>query len=93
MFWLLLPRPATGGQACRMPPISTAEWEEKRALFDEKRGRIRPNADFSARAKFTRECVVKRFWYKFDRDNAIQTKAEFSCAIAVMDRIGGWKEE
>ena len=29
---------------------------------------------------------------KFDLDNAIQTKAEFSCAIAVMDRIGGWEE-
>ena len=30
---------------------------------------------------------------KLDLDNAIQTKAEFSCAIAVMDRIGGWEEE
>ena len=30
---------------------------------------------------------------KFELDNAIQTQAEFSYAIAVMDRIGGWKEE
>ena len=30
---------------------------------------------------------------KFDLDHAIQTKAEFSYAIEVMDRIGGWEEE
>ena len=50
-----------------------------------------------ARAKFTREYVVKQFWTsfvedKFESDSAIQTKAEFSYAIAAMDRIGGWKE-
>ena len=41
---------------------------------------------------------MKQFWLsseddKFDLDNAIQTKAEFSYAIAGMDRIGGWEEE
>ena len=73
------------------------EWGEKRALFDES-GTVRPNADASARAKFTRDYVVKQFWLsfvedEFDLDNAIQTKAEFSYAIAVIDRIGGWEEE
>ena len=29
----------------------------------------------------------------FDLDNAIQTMAEFSCAIAVMDKIGWWGGE
>ena len=29
---------------------------------------------------------------KLDLINAIQTKAAFSYAIAVMDRIGGWEE-
>ena len=29
----------------------------------------------------------------FDLDNAIQTKAEFLFAIAVIDRIRGWEEE
>ena len=53
-------------------------------------GRIWPNAELSERAKDTREHVVKRFWFsneedKFDLDNAIQTKAEFSYAIAVQD--------
>ena len=60
--------------------------------------RVWPNAVLSARAKFAREYVVKQFWLsfvedKFDLDSAIQTKAEFSCAIAVMDRIGGLEEE
>ena len=30
---------------------------------------------------------------RFDLETAIQTKAEFSHAIAVMDRMGGWEEE
>ena len=28
----------------------------------------------------------------FDLDNAVQTQAEFSFSIAVMDKIGGWEE-
>ena len=40
---------------------------------------------------------MKHFWTSFvedtfDLDNAIQTKAGFSHAIAVMDIIGGWEE-
>ena len=30
---------------------------------------------------------------RFDYENAIQTKAEFSYAIPVMDTIEGWEEE
>ena len=62
MLWHLLPGPAVGGQAYRIPPISTAKWKEKRALFDEKTGRVGLNAESSARAKFTRGYVVKQFW-------------------------------
>ena len=29
----------------------------------------------------------------FDLENAIQTKAEFSCVTVVIDKIGGWEEE
>ena len=41
---------------------------------------------------------LKKFWQssvddRFDLDNAIQTKAEFSHAIAVMDKLEGWEEE
>ena len=41
---------------------------------------------------------LRQFWQSFvedryDLDNAIQTKAEFSYAIAVMDQIEGWEEE
>ena len=46
----------------------------------------------------TREHVLRQFWQSFvvdsfDLDIAIQTKAEFFYAIAVMDKIGGWEEE
>ena len=42
--------------------------------------------------------MQKQFWLsfvddRFDLDSAIQTKAEFSCAIAVMAIVEGWEEE
>ena len=45
-----------------------------------------------------REYIVKQFCLsfvedKFDMDNVIQTKAQFSHVIAVMGKIGGWEEE
>ena len=48
--------------------------------------------------KLTKENVVRQFWLDFVEDevdvhNAIQTKAQFSHAMTVMDRIGGWEEE
>ena len=61
-------------------------------------GRVRPNAEVSERAKRTKECVSRQLWQSFvddgfDLEHDIQTKAEFSSAIAVMDNIGGWNEE
>ena len=59
-------------------------------MFNEKTGR--------AVARSTREYVLTHFWAshvkdEFDLIIAIQTKAEFSCAIAVKDKIQGWEEE
>ena len=54
MYWHLLPGPVTGGKVYRIPPITSAEWEEKKAFHDEKTRRISPNAEMSARAKFAR---------------------------------------
>ena len=73
-------------------------WKAKKIHFDARTGRTWPNAQLSARARFTREYVFKQFWQsfvddRFDLDNAIQTKAEFSHAIAVMDNIEGWDKE
>ena len=67
----------------------------KEGHFEKRTARVWPNAELSAGDKFTRENVVKQCGLsieedKFDWDNAIQ-KAEFSYAIAVMDRIGGWE--
>ena len=41
---------------------------------------------------------MKQLWLSlvedtFDLDKAIQTRAEFLFAIAVVGRIGGWEEE
>ena len=70
---------------------SWARWLEDKVY------RVLPISTERARAKFTRECVVKQFWTyfvgdQFDLDTVIQTKVEFSYAIAAMDRIGGWEE-
>ena len=53
-----------------------------------------PNAELCVKTELTRESVVKQFSTsfvedKFDVDDAIQTKAEFSYAIAVIYKIGG----
>ena len=45
-----------------------------------------------------REYIKKQFSLslvedKFDMNNVIQTKAQFSHVIAVMGKIGGWEEE
>ena len=55
----------------------------KRKSVGEKTTRFWPLAELSARAKFTRECVVKQFWTSFvgdkcDLDSAIQKKTELS---------------
>ena len=65
--------------------------------FDEKTGRTWPNPELTERARFTREYVVRKIWQtfvddRFDLENAIQTNAEFSYAMTVMDKIGGWEE-
>ena len=51
MCWHLLPRPVIGGQAYRIPPMSTAEWEEKRVLFDGK--------DWKCVAKCRTKCKIQ----------------------------------
>ena len=92
MFWHLHTGPVIGGQAYRIPPLTTEAWEEMKILFDDKTGRVWPNAEWSEKPKCRREYVLKQFWQpfvddRFDLENAIWMKAEFSCAI------GGWEEE
>ena len=52
-FWHSLQGPVIGGQAYRIPPVTSAAWEEKKILFDEKTRRIATNAELSERAKNT----------------------------------------
>ena len=77
--------------------MTMAARAEKKIMFDEKTGSVWPTAELSERATGTREYVSRRFWqsfvdHRFDLDKAIVTKNEFSYAIAVMDKIGGWEE-
>ena len=57
--------------------------------------RVEPNEEEQA----TRDTILKQSWRshvkdKLDPTNLIRTKAEFSsCAMAVLDKIGGWDEE
>ena len=61
VLWHLLQGLVGGGKPYRIPPISTAEREEKRALFDERTRRVWPNAELNARAKSTKENVRDNF--------------------------------
>ena len=92
------PGPVLGEEAYRIPPLTSEAWKTKKIHFDGRTGRTCPNALPSARARFTREYVLKQFWQsfvdeRFDLGNAIQTRAEFSDAFAVMDKIEGWEED
>ena len=70
----------------RGPPIRTDAWEEKKVMFDEKAGSACPQvAQIKCRGKGYERIRVKRIL-------AIRTKAEFSYALVVMDKIGGWEE-
>ena len=100
MSWHLFPAPVTRGQFFRLPPLNTEEFWDKKRLFDEKTGRAWQQVQIGALARETREYVLKQFWVsrsvpwhhvkdEFNLTCLIHTKAKFSNAIAVMDRIGG----
>ena len=92
VFWYLLSAPGIGGQVpqvFRVPQISTDGWLQKKRLFDEKAERDLLLPVFNGLIFFSVACV------KDDLDKVglpIQTKAEFSCAVTVIDKIGGWED-
>ena len=51
MFWHMLPGPVIGGQAYRIPPMTSAAWGERKVLFDEKTGRRWPDAELRERER------------------------------------------
>ena len=67
------------------------EGNKKPVRWKDRDGRIWPNTEPSERARFTREYVLSQFWQtflddRFDLENAKQTNAVFSYAVAVMDK-------
>ena len=76
-----------------LPPVKTNGW----TTFDEKAGPMWPQKGvLGVEDKTTREKLLVQFWMscvrdEFDLANSIQTKAAFSSAMAVMDRVGGWR--
>ena len=93
MFWFSLPAPADDYDYLRM---KKDEWIDRKTLFDEKTGTGWANEELSDWSQSTRGAFLKHFWHffvndKIDLENAIQTKAEFSYALTVMDKIGGWE--
>ena len=62
----------------RVPPISAEDWEERKTLAKRRvecKGQVH---EITCRATIM---DVFRVEEKLDLDNAIQTKAEFSCAM------------
>ena len=92
LSWHLLPGPVQGEKGYGIPPLTSEAWKAKKSHCDERTARTWPNAQQCARARITRESVLKQFWQsvvddRFDLDNAIHTNSEFSYALAVMDKL------
>ena len=66
---------------------------EQICVLKKRQGECGQMPNLMKRTKCTREYVFRQFWQSFVDDSAIQTKAEFSSAIAVVDKFGGWEEE
>ena len=82
----------------KLPSINTHECLDEKMTFDDKgESDWSPLALTNARAKDKRESFFNYFWVAFVKDefdvgSLIHTEAEFSYAVAVMDKIGGWEE-
>ena len=92
MFWHLLPGPVVGGQVHRAPPIITEQWEEKKALFGREKRNNLANHRFECEGQVhqrirceTTPDVFRGGTVRFGQQSP--DKAEFSDAIAAMDRI------
>ena len=53
--------------------------------------------ELNVKGRAAREHILKSFWAShvgdvIDNNSRIQTKAEFSPAVAVVDKTGSWKE-
>ena len=86
----LLPAPVIGGQQCRLSLLDAEEWSEKTIMEIVQPNRVEPSEE----AKSTREQILQQLWVLYmkedvDVTNPIQTRAELSYAVAVMDIIGG----
>ena len=100
-FLACAPSPSDRGsmpQENSLPQISTDEWLDKKRLFDQKaESDWSQLALMSGRAKAERERFLKHFLVVYvkgelDVGLPLQRNAEFSCAVAVMDKFGGWEE-
>ena len=82
-----------------MLPLSAEEWMAKKVFFVTKSEMVQPHGvEVNEEEESTRETMLKQVWAshiteEFDLTHLIQTEAQFSHAIAVVDRIGGWIEE
>ena len=92
MFWQLLPAPVIGGQVYS---TSTDEWAERTFFSMKKNGSEGHNKQCSPQRKNNERkdpgTVLDDLRDEFDLTNSIQTKAAFSDALAIMDRVGGWR--
>ena len=81
-------------QVYKLPPFNVDEWTDNTLLFDEKRDRLGRNT-LDVETKSTRKNILAQRWTSYVKDDfdlisSTHTKAEFSYAIAVLDRVGGW---
>ena len=97
MFRYLPPAPVITGRVCKRPLISTDERLEKKKIFDEKEGELLCHAPISLEAECISGIFMKYFWTNYVRNeldwgSRNHSNMEFSYAVAVMDKFGGWEK-
>ena len=104
MFWQLFPDDVISARENVPDPNRVSVWWEEKDQMDFVTGRIWPNYEWSKRAWHTRDYVLNEFCQIFVDDRHVhrdainihanvQSKAVFSYAMAVMDKICGLEKE
>ena len=81
-----------------LPPLSTEDWLDTKLHFDEKlESAWAHEVDINVEWRRLRPKILTQVWMlhvkdETDVDKLIVKKTEFSYAMAIMDRIGGWSQ-
>ena len=104
MFWELAKGDVIGKPAVLQSPKIEREWKRRKHKMEKGLKRAWAENEYFPRAMQLREYTLKEFWEIFVDDRPfgadaifrqvnVQSKAAFSFAMTLMDKIRGWEDE